>query len=113
MRVLKNRRAVIEWAARQHAFPVQKLDDPSQVELTKAGEAETGWRRVGWELFFTPLDRSHRVMVVTDESAFEHRILPEAQAHAELPPEAFGLPWWKALQHEVFLVRREAKPKAA
>ena len=113
MRVLTNRRAVIEWAARQHAYPVQKLDDPSQVELSKAGEAETGWRRVGWEQLFTQLDRGQRVLIATTDDGFEHRILPEAQARAELPPEAFGPPWWKALQHELFLVHREDKPAAA
>jgi hypothetical protein len=107
MRVLSSRRAVIEWAASQHAYPVQKIDDPSQVELSKAGEAETGWRRVGWEQLFTPLDHHHRVIVVTAEDGFEHRILAEAQAHAELPPEAFGPPWWQTLLHEVWLVRRK------
>jgi hypothetical protein len=113
MHVLTNRRAVIEWAASQHAYPVQKIDDPSQVELSKAGEVETGWRRVGWEQLFTPLDREHRVIVVTADSGFEHRILTEAQAHAELPAEAFGPPWWKTLLHEVWLVRRDDKPTAA
>lgn len=106
MRVLTNRRAVIEWAARQHAYPVQKLDDPSQVELSKAGEAETGWRRVGWEQLFTQLDRGQRVLIATTDDGFEHRILPEAQARAELPPEAFGPPWWKALQHAFLCIAR-------
>jgi hypothetical protein len=113
MRVLTHRRAVIEWAAGQHAYPVQKIGDPSQVELSKAGEPETGWRRVGWEQLFTPLDRGHRVIVVTADDGFEHRILPLAQAHAELPPEAFGPPWWQSLLHEVWLVRRDDKPAAA
>ncbi len=112
MRVLTNRRAVIEWAASQHAYPVQKIDDPAQVELSRSGEAETGWRRVGWEQLFTPLDRGHRVIVVTADDGFEHRILTEAQARAELPPEAFGPPWWEKLQHEVRLVHTDEKPKA-
>jgi|SRR5579863_4186091 len=112
MRVLTHRRAVIEWAAGQHAYPVQKLDDPSQVELSKAGEPETGWRRVGWEQLFTALDRSHRVIVASGDG-FEHRILAETQARAELPAGAFGPPWWQALLHEVFLVRRGDKPAAA
>jgi hypothetical protein len=105
MRVLTNRRAVIEWAASQHAYPVQKVGEPSQVELSKAGEAETGWRRVGWEQLFTPLDRGERVIVVATDDGFEHRILPKRQAQAELPPTAFGPPWWKELLHEVWLVR--------
>ncbi len=113
MRVLTTRRAVIEWAAGQHAYPVQKIDDPTQVDLSRAGEAETGWRRVGWEQLFTALDREHRVIVVTADDAFEHRILPLAQARAELPLAAFGPPWWETLLHEVWLVRRDDKPKAA
>jgi hypothetical protein len=104
-RVLGNRRAVIQWAASQHAYPVQKIDEPSKVELSRAGEAEAGWRRVGWEQLFTPLERAGRVIVVTADDGFEHRILPMAQARAELPPEAFGPPWWKALLHEVWLTK--------
>jgi hypothetical protein len=110
MRVLTNRRAVIEWAAGQHAYPVQKIDDPSQVELSKVGEAEAGWRRVGWEQLFAPLDQLRRVIVVTADDGFEHRILPLAQAHAELPASAFGHRWWQTLLHEVWLVRRPLGP---
>lgn len=104
-RVLGNRRAVIEWAASHHAYPVQKVGEPTQVELSRAGENETGWRRVGWEQLFAPLERGERVIVVGADGGFEHRILPKAQARAELPPEAFGPPWWKRLQHEVWPTR--------
>lgn len=113
MRVLTNRRAIVEWAASQHAYPVQKIGEPSQVELSKAGEAEAGWRRVGWEQLFTQLDRHHRVIVAGADNGFDHRILPEAQARAELPPEAFGPPWWRKLLHEVWLVHEEEKPASA
>ena len=108
MRVLQNRRAVIEWAGSQRAYPLQKRGDPTQVKLCRPGDDEAGWRRVGWEQLFTPRDRGHQVVAVADDGSFGYQILPREEAHRAFPREAFGPPWWKHLVHEVWLIRKEA-----
>ncbi|HUB06964.1 MAG TPA: hypothetical protein VMB50_08185 [Myxococcales bacterium] len=108
MRVLPNRRAVIEWAGGHHAYPLQKVNDPSEVRLAQAGDDESGYRRVGWEHFFGPLERHHRVVAVADDGSFSYHVLPREEARRALPPEAFGEPWWRHLLHEVWLTRKAA-----
>lgn len=105
MIVLSHRRAVIEWAGRQHAFPVRKKDAPDQVEILRPGDPEAGYQRIGWKQFFTPLDRARRLVAVDAPDAFGHRILTRAEAHAQLPPEAFGAPWSQRFLHEIWLGR--------
>ncbi len=105
MQAFTKRRPVIEWAGAQHAYPVQKADAPSEVKLSRHGEDEAGWRRVGWAAFFRALDQGHALVVVESPDGFAHRILPREQARRELPPEAFGRPWWETLIHEIWLVR--------
>ncbi|MHB8420260.1 MAG: hypothetical protein ACYDCL_19470 [Myxococcales bacterium] len=104
--MLPNRRAVIEWAGSHRAYPVRKEDNPSQVRLVRPGDDEAGWRRCGWEQFFTPLDRTHRAVAVADDGSFDHRLLSPEEA-SQLPREAFGQPWWRRLLHEVWLTRPE------
>ncbi len=106
MQVFLHRRAIIEWAGQQGAFPVQKIDAPDEVKLSRPGGDEAGWRRVGWEPFFRALAR-RRALVVVDDSGC--RILPREEALRELPPEAFGPPWWQALWHDIWLTRPEPK----
>jgi hypothetical protein len=107
--VLSRRNAVIDWAGAQHAFPVQDPANPDQVELAQSGGERAGWKRVGWEKFFTPLDRNRRVLVIDSREQFAHRILPIAQARAELPRQAFGPPFWKRLLGELWLRRAPTK----
>jgi hypothetical protein len=99
---LTHRQAVIEWAGSQHAFPVQNLAQPDQVDLAQPGEDRGGWKRVGWEAFFTPLEASRRILVIEAADQFAHRILPEAAARAELPREAFGPPFCTRLINELW-----------
>jgi len=108
MEVLTHRQAVIEWAGTQRAFPVQNLAQPDQVDLAQPGEDRGGWRRIGWEAFFTPLETTHRVLVVEATDQFGHRIMSEAEARAGLPPQAFGPPFWTRFISEVW-PRRPAK----
>lgn len=101
MRVLKKRGAVIEWAGELRAYPLARRDTPTEVKLVSPGDDETGWTRVGWRDFFAPLEK-HRVWVVAEsETELRYRLLSAHQAHAELPPEAFGPPWWKVLARDV------------
>ncbi len=109
MRVLRNRRAVIEWAGDKHAFPVRKEDAPSDVKLVR--EDEPGFVRVGWREFFAPLDREERLVAVDETADFSVRVLSAEEARRTLPPEAFGPPWWQRLLHEIWLDRPQ--PKAA
>jgi hypothetical protein len=106
---LTHRQAVIEWAGSQHAFPVRNLAAPDQVDLAQAGEDRAGWSRVGWEAFFTPLERHHRLLVIESPDQFAHRILPATEAHAELPREAFGPPFCTRLLAELWLRRPVTK----
>jgi hypothetical protein len=102
MEALTHRQAVIEWAGAQRAFPVQNLAQPDQVDLAQPGEDRSGWKRVGWEAFFTPLEASRRILVIETADQFAHRILPEAAARAELPRAAFGPPFWTRLMSELW-----------
>jgi hypothetical protein len=101
MRVLKKRGAVIEWAGEMRAYPLARKNIPTEVKLVSPGEDETGWTRVGWQEFFTPLEKRGLLVVAESETELRYRLLPAHQAHAELPRQAFGPPWWKALTHDV------------
>jgi hypothetical protein len=100
MRVLKKRRAVIEWAGELRAYPLRRQDSPSEVKLVAPGSDESGWMRVGWRDFFTPLERQGILVVADSETELSYRLVPADQA-AALPAEAFGPPWWKALARNV------------
>jgi hypothetical protein len=100
MILLQTRRAVIEWAGRVHAFPVKAGET---VDLAVPGPDAVGTRRIGWEAFFDGLEGRHLVVAVDGPDGFEHRILGKSKAHAELPAEAFGPPWYRRLWHEVTL----------
>jgi hypothetical protein len=101
MRVLSQRRPVIEWAGELHAYPLARQTQPPQVKLSTPGGDESGWTRVGWREFFTPIERQGHVIVADSETELSYRILPRHLAHATLPREAFGPPWWKRLAREV------------
>jgi hypothetical protein len=100
MLLLRTRRAVIEWAGRVHAFPVQAGDS---VDLAVPGPDAAGTRRIGWEAFFDVLEGKHLGLAVEGMDGIGHRIIDLSKAHEELPPEAFGPPWYKRLWHEVTL----------
>jgi hypothetical protein len=106
---LSDRQAVLEWAGSQRAFPVQNLGTPDQVDLAQPGEDRAGWKRVGWEEFFTPLERQHRVIVIESPGKFAHRILSSAEAHATLPRESFGPGFWTRLRNELWPSRATTK----
>ena len=100
MLVLRNRRAVIEWAGRAHAYPVLVSEG---VDLSRHGADPAGSRRAGWEAFFDVLEGRRLTVVVESLDGFDHRILEKARARAELPAEAFGPPWYRRLWHEIAL----------
>ena len=100
MVLLQTRRSVIEWAGRVHAFPVKAA---GTVDLAVPGPDATGTERIGWQAFFAVLDHGHLGVVVDGIDSAGHRIIELSKAHAELPPEAFGPPWYKRLWHEVVL----------
>jgi hypothetical protein len=101
MRVLKKRRPVIEWAGELRAYPLRRQDAPSEVRLGVPGGDESGWTRVGWRDFFTPLERQRILVVAESETELRYRLIPADQAHTALPKDAFGPPWWKALARNV------------
>jgi hypothetical protein len=100
MLLLQTRRAVIEWAGRVHAFPVRAADT---VNLAVPGPDASGTERIGWQAFFEVLEGKHLGVAVEGIDAVGHRIVELAKAHAELPPEAFGRPWYRTLWHEIVL----------
>jgi len=100
MVVLPTRRAVIEWAGRIHAFPVKAAGG---VDLAVPGPDAAGTERIGWAAFFEELDRGNLGVAVDGIDNSTHRILQLGQAHAELPPQAFGPPWYRRLWHEITL----------
>jgi len=100
MTLLQTRRAVIEWAGRVHAFPVKAGET---VDLAVPGPAATGSQRIGWQAFFEVLERQQLGVAVDGIDALSHRIIELSKAHAELPPEAFGPPWYRRLWHEIVL----------
>jgi hypothetical protein len=101
MRVLKKRRAVIEWAGELRAYPLVRREAPNEVKLVVPGEDESGWSRVGWRQFFTPLEKQKIFVVAESESELRYRLVPAHEAHGVLPTDAFGLPWWKTLARNV------------
>jgi hypothetical protein len=73
------------------------------VDLAQAGPEATAAKRIGWQGFFEVLDRRHLGVAADGLDAFSHRILELSKAHAELPPDAFGPPWYRSLWHEIVL----------
>jgi hypothetical protein len=67
------------------------------------GPDATGTERIGWQAFFETLDHKHLGVAVEGVDVVGHRIVELSKARAELPPEAFGPPWYKRLWHEVVL----------
>ena len=100
MLLLQTRRSVIEWAGRVHAFPVKSAET---VDLAVPGPDAVGTERIGWQAFFEVLDHEHLGVAVDSLDSISHRILELSKAHAELPSEAFGPPWYKRLWHEIVL----------
>ncbi len=100
MLLLQTRRSVIEWAGRVHAFPVLA---GQTVDLAVPGPDAVGTRRIGWQGFFEVLEGRHLGVAVEGLDSVGHRIVELSKAHAELPPAAFGPPWYRRLWHEVVL----------
>ena len=100
MVLLQTRRSVIEWAGRVHAFPIKAGET---VDLAVPGPDAAGTERIGWQAFFEVLEHKHLEVAVDGIDGVGHRIVELSKAHAELPPEAFGPPWYKRLWHEVAL----------
>jgi hypothetical protein len=103
MRVLKKRGAVIAWAGELRAYPLVRKDAPTEVKLVAPGEDESGFLRVGWREFFTPIEKQKILVVAESESELRYRLVSASEAHT-LPREAFGPPWWKALAHNVLTI---------
>ncbi len=101
MVLLQTRRAVIEWAGRAHAFPVKAA--AGTVDLAVPGPDAAGTQRIGWQAFFEVLEHKHLGVAVDGIDTAGHRIIELSKAHLELPPEAFGPPWYKRLWHDVSL----------
>jgi hypothetical protein len=104
MRVLKKRGSVIEWAGELRAYPLAQREAPGEVKLVVPGGDESGWARVGWREFFAPLEKRRMLVVAESDAELRYRLVPSAEAHAVLPAEAFGPPWWKALARDVLTV---------
>jgi hypothetical protein len=100
MQVLNHRGEVIRWAGAVHAYPVLRGEQP---DLSRAGEDETGARRVGWRQFFTALREKKLLVVVEAPDGFDHKLIEGHKAHTELPAAAFGPPLWKRVLHEITL----------
>jgi len=98
--VLWGRRAAIDWAGRVHAYPVSTAEG---VDFSRHGQDPAGSKRIGWKTFFGTVEARHLAIAVEGPDDFGHRILRAAEAHAELPPEAFGPPWYRRLWHELVL----------
>ncbi len=98
MQVLTKKGEIIRWAGVVRAFPALRGDAPL---LLRPGDDETGATRVGWGTFYQALTRTHLVVVVTEPGAFEHRLIDAHKAATELPPVAFGPPFWTRVWHEV------------
>ena len=100
MLLLRSRRSIIEWAGRVHAFPIAVGDS---VDLAQHGPEAATAKRTGWRSFFAVFEPRHLALAVEGIDAFEHRVLELSKARAELPPEAFGPPWYRSLWHEIVL----------
>jgi hypothetical protein len=98
--LLRTRRSIIEWAGRVHAFPVAV---GNSVDFAQHGPEAAAAKRTGWRGFFEVLEPRHLAVAIDGIDAFEHRVIELSKAHAELPPQAFGPPWYRALWHEIVL----------
>jgi hypothetical protein len=56
---------------------------------------------VGWRQFFTPIEKQGLLVIAESETELRYKLMAAHEAHATLPPEAFGPPWWKALARDV------------
>jgi hypothetical protein len=101
VRVLKKRGAAIAWAGELRAYPLARTGAPSEVRLVTPGSDESGWSRVGWRQFFTPIEKQGLLLIAESETELRYKLIAAHEAHTTLPPEAFGPPWWKTLARDV------------
>lgn len=80
-RVLFDHGEILHWMGAHHLFPVRGASD-QELGFASHGALE-GRTAIGWQIFFPALAHTDQVVVVDDESG-EAKVLPHAEAIAQL-----------------------------